>query len=97
MIALVRYKVSPGEIMLAGDDLTIVLFFVGTAQADALAAAYIGKWIVVTGKVRDIYGSVDALVAQICDKDERFISAGFSKEASEKISQIAHGTTITIR
>jgi hypothetical protein len=65
-------------------------------QGDALAAAYIGKWVVVTGKVRDIYVSGDSLTAQIYDADDSFISAGFSKEASEN-SHIAHGTTITIR
>jgi exosome complex RNA-binding protein Csl4 len=56
-----------------------------------------GKWLVVTGKVRDIYGSADALVAQIFDKDEKFISVNFTKEASEKVAQIAHGTMITVR
>jgi hypothetical protein len=65
-------------------------------QGDALAAAYMGKWIVITGKVRDIYEAGDGLNAQIFDKDEKFISAIFSKEASKKISHIAHGTMITI-
>jgi hypothetical protein len=66
-------------------------------QGDALAAAYIGKWLVVTGRVRDIYGSVDARVALVYDKDDRFISVTFTKEASEKVSQIEQGATITVR
>jgi tRNA_anti-like len=66
-------------------------------QGDALAAAYLGKWIVVTGKVRDIYEAGEALMAQVYDNDERFISARFSKENSEKVSQLAHGTTIKVR
>jgi hypothetical protein len=66
-------------------------------QGDALAAAYIGKWLVVTGTVRDIYGSVDARVALVYDKDDRFISVTFTKEASEKVSQIEQGATITVR
>jgi hypothetical protein len=67
-----------------------------SVQGDALASAYVGKWIVVTGKVRDIYETGGTFTAQIYDKDEKFISASFSKEASERISHVAHGTTITI-
>jgi hypothetical protein len=66
-------------------------------QGDALAAAYMGKWIAVMGKVRDIYSVSDALYAQIYDKDDSFVSAGFSKETSEKVAHITHGTTVTVR
>jgi hypothetical protein len=66
-------------------------------QGDALAAAYIGKWLIVAGTVRDIYGPVDARVAQVYDKDDRFISFTFTKEASEKVSHIEQGTMITVR
>ena len=82
--------VSPAYLMDLYKDRTSV-------QGDALAAAYIGKWIVVTAKVRDIYRLSDEFVAQVYDSDDRFTSARFSKEGSEKISHIAHGTTIKIR
>ena len=66
-------------------------------QGDVLAAAYMGKWIVVTGKVRDIYVTGDALTAQVYDNDEQFIVARFSKEGSEKLSKIARGATVKVR
>jgi hypothetical protein len=68
-----------------------------TIQGDALAAAYIGNWIRVTGKVEDIFGRPDALFAQLFDNDGKLISAAFSAEESEKISHIARGDTITIQ
>jgi hypothetical protein len=68
-----------------------------TVQGDDLAAAYIGKWMPVTGRVGDIFGKPDALYAQIYDNDEIFISAAFSAQESEKVSHIALGETITIQ
>ena len=68
-----------------------------TLQGDELAAAYIGKWMPVTGIVHDIFGSSNAVTAQIFDHDGKFISAYFSAEESEKVSYIAHGEAITVR
>ena len=36
-------------------------------------------------------------MVQIYDKEERFISARFSKEGSEKVSQLAHGAMVKVR
>jgi hypothetical protein len=68
-----------------------------TVQGDDLAAAYIGKWMSVTGRVRDIFGKPDALCAQIYDNDETLISAVFSAQESEKVPHIARDETITVR
>jgi hypothetical protein len=74
-------------------------------QGDALAAAYIGKWITVTGQVQDISdfspmtGS-GPLYVQFRDSEEQSISALFpikSAESAEKISRIPHGGAITVR
>jgi hypothetical protein len=48
-----------------------------------------------TRRVHDIYGASGPLTAQIFDKDEKFISAIFSTEESEKVSNISRGETIT--
>jgi hypothetical protein len=66
-------------------------------QGDEFAAAYIGKWMRVAGRVNDIFGQPTALFAQIFDNDEKFISAAFSAEESEKVSNIARGETITVQ
>jgi hypothetical protein len=68
-----------------------------TQEGDDLAAAYIGKWIPVTGRVHDIFEVSGTLIAQIFDNDEKFISATFSTEGSEKVSHTARGETITVR
>jgi hypothetical protein len=62
-----------------------------------LVAAYIGKWMTVTGTVRDIFGEPNALVAQIFDKDGKLVSASFSAEESQKISHFVFGATIAVR
>jgi hypothetical protein len=68
-----------------------------TAQGNDLAAAYIGKWMPVTGRVHDIFGKPGALHAQIYDNDETLISASFSAQESEKVSHFARGETIKVR
>jgi hypothetical protein len=83
-------NVSPSYLLSLYENVT-------TLQGDELAAAYIGKWMPVTGRVHDIFGLSNAVTAQIFDHDEKFISASFSAEESEKVSHIAHGETITIR
>jgi hypothetical protein len=68
-------------------------------QGNALAAAYIGKWIVVTGKVIDISQDRPGndFLVQFSDSEGAWLAATFSEELSEKISHIPHGATITIR
>jgi hypothetical protein len=82
--------ISPAYLMDLYKDRTSI-------QGDALAAAYLGKWIVVTGKMRDVYIAGEATMVQMYDNDDRFVSARFSKEGSEKVSQFATGTIIKVR
>jgi hypothetical protein len=67
-------------------------------QGDALAVAYIGKRMTVTGQVLDISqasASSDFFV-QFRDNDNKYIAAHFPRELSEQISHIPHGATITV-
>jgi hypothetical protein len=67
-------------------------------QGDEYVAAYIGKWITVTGTVSDIKTTVTGtLYMQIIDNDRIFISATLNEEASETISHIARDATIIVR
>jgi tRNA_anti-like len=67
-------------------------------QGDEYVAAYIGKWIPVTGTVCDIRTTVTGtLYVQIVDNDRIFISATLNEESSETISHIARGAKITVR
>jgi tRNA_anti-like len=67
-------------------------------QGDEYVAAYIGKWIPVTGTVHDIGTTVTGtLYVQIVDNDRIFISATLNEESPETISHIARGAAITVR
>jgi tRNA_anti-like len=67
-------------------------------QGDEYVAAYIGKWIPVTGTVCDIRTTVTGtLYVQIVDNDKIFISATLNEESPETISHIARGAAITVR
>jgi hypothetical protein len=68
-------------------------------QGDALAAAYIGKWIAVTGKVIDISQDPprNDFLVQFSDSEGVWLAATFPEELSEKISHIPHGATITVQ
>ncbi len=68
------------------------------AQSDEYVAAYIGKWITVTGTVCDIRTTVTGtLYVQIFDNDRILISAMLNEESSETISHITRDATITVR
>jgi tRNA_anti-like len=67
-------------------------------QGDDYVAAYIGKWITVTGTVCDIKRTVTGtLYVQIIDNDRIFISATLNEESLETIYHIARDATITVR
>ena len=70
-------------------------------QGDALAAAYIGKWITTAIEVYDVSENVgDFFVQSVLSRElgsMKYLSASFLKDLSENISLIAKGTTITIR
>jgi hypothetical protein len=69
-----------------------------SVQGDALAAVYLRKWMSVTGKVADIsVGYGGNMQVLISSEDEKIVSALFLAKDREKISHIAHDTTITIR
>jgi hypothetical protein len=67
-------------------------------QGDDYVAAYIGKWITVTGTVCDIGTTIPGtLYVKIVDNDRICISAMLNEESSETISLIVRGATITVR
>jgi tRNA_anti-like len=67
-------------------------------QSDEYVAAYIGKWITVTGTVCDIGTTIPGtLYVEIVDNDRICISAMLNEESSETISHIVRGATITVR
>ena len=65
-------------------------------QGNALAAAYLNKWVTVTGNVADIDEIFDGGLLVIILSNDKIVSAHFPKKEREKISHVAHGTTITI-
>jgi hypothetical protein len=67
-------------------------------QADALAAAYLTKWMSVTGKVAEMTKKFDGgLIVLIRSDDEKIVSASFLEKDKEKITHIAHGTAVTVQ
>jgi hypothetical protein len=69
-----------------------------TIQGDDLAAAYIGKWMIVTGRVQDIRLKEDGTChALIQDSDGAWIGADFTEKSSDTISHIAHNSIIKVR
>ena len=66
-------------------------------QADALAAAYKGKWISINGTVADIAEvSVDHLIA-VVHVEGKIVVVNFLKEEEEKILHLAHGAPIGLQ
>ena len=69
-------------------------------QGDALAAAYIGKWMSITAKVSDISDYLGGVMVIMANDDDdgviRVISARFPAKEKEKISHTARGATITV-
>jgi hypothetical protein len=68
-----------------------------TILGDDLAAAYIGKWMIVTSKVQDIRLTEDGTFhALILDSDGAWTSADFMEKSSDTISHIAHNSIIKV-
>jgi hypothetical protein len=62
---------------------------------DALAAAYIGKWITVTGTVQDVSRISDkSLIVTISDEEGKYLTAVFPDD--EDVSKLRHMATVTI-
>jgi hypothetical protein len=71
-----------------------------TFQGDELAAAYIGKCMSITGKVREIQPNdflPGAFFVVIVDNAGKRITAKFTAESSEYVSHIPPNATITVR
>jgi hypothetical protein len=69
-----------------------------TIQGDDLAAAYISKWMIVTGRVQDIRLKEDGTChALIQDSDGAWTGADFTEKSSDTISHIAHNSIIKVR
>jgi tRNA_anti-like len=69
-----------------------------SVQGDALAAAYLSKWVSVKGKVSDIsdmYGG--GLLVIVVSGNEKIVAASFLAKEKSKISHIAHGATISVQ
>jgi hypothetical protein len=90
-------NVSPSYLLDLYNDRT-------TLQGDALAAAYIGKWITATFKVYDIGQphpsiiSIQSVEREFFDPGGlRWISASFNTESSEEVLLVQKDATITVR
>jgi hypothetical protein len=68
-----------------------------SVQGDALALAYIGKWITVTGRVQDISRNAGGILVQIIDAKGKWVAATFPVESANTVTTRPHGSTLTVR
>jgi tRNA_anti-like len=66
-------------------------------QADALAEAYKGKWISITGEVRDVMDISGGEIIVIVHVDKKIVSARFLEEDKERVLQLGHGASISLQ
>ena len=66
-------------------------------QADALAEAYKGKWISVTGTVRDVAELYGGDITVFLNVDGKMVGAEFLEEDKERVLQLVHGAPISLQ
>jgi hypothetical protein len=65
-------------------------------QADKLAEIYIGKWIRVSGPMRNIWEDEDGMLAFISDSNNMDILMRFDMKWKDRLSVLSKKTTITV-
>jgi tRNA_anti-like len=66
-------------------------------HGDALALTYLGKWIIVSGRIANVYRSTSGGYRVIirCDPDDKLVTADFGENS--QVAYLSHDLTITVR